>query len=471
MNRLIVIREIRDVLFSGRFLWSAGLFYALFLIAIIDGLQYFKSENKIRNDASAQSYRQWLEQGEKNPHSAAHYGFYAYKPVSSLAIIDRGLDDFLGNAVWLEAHNQNETKTRAITDKVSLSRFGVMTAGQALYVFFPLLLVIWGFDRVSRERETQTLRLLSSTGTSTMVLLCSKALALLLTGLALVLPALFITAGVVALASPVVAWINFCLLVLFLFILYAFISIAVISVSALSRQSGHALVILMAGWLLGTVIVPRLSGTLARVMAPAPSAFAFQLAIERDKEQGLDGHSPGSERSKKFEREVLDKYGVDSVNQLPLNFAGLSLQAGEEFANLVYDKHFGGLYAVFRNQDRIMSLTALLSPFMAARGTTMSFAGTDLDRHRAFVRQAEDHRRKIQRLMNDDFALNATGKDFSTYLKGKELWGKVMNFNFIAPGTSELLTFQSLNILVLLLWTLLAFILLFISVKHLNRSL
>jgi hypothetical protein len=118
-----------------------------------------------------------------------------------------------------------------------------------------------------------------------------------------------------------------------------------------------------------------------------------------------------------------------------------------------------------------MSLTALLSPFMAARGTTMSFAGTDLDRHRAFVRQAEDHRRKIQRLMNDDFALNATGKDFSTYLKGKELWGKVMNFNFIAPGTSELLTFQSLNILVLLLWTLLAFILLFISVKHLNRSL
>jgi ABC-2 type transport system permease protein len=35
---------------------------------------------------------QWLHQGVKNPHSAAHYGVYAFKPKMPLSLVDQGVD-------------------------------------------------------------------------------------------------------------------------------------------------------------------------------------------------------------------------------------------------------------------------------------------------------------------------------------------------------------------------------------------
>jgi len=471
MYRIIVKKELKEILGSARFRWSAGLFIPLLILALLDGVAHYRSEHVVRAEASEATYRQWLEQGEKNPHSAAHYGFYAYKPLSPLSILDRGLDDHLGNAVWLEAHNQNEAKTRAITDMLSLSRFGPLTAGLLHHTFLPLLLIVLGYNLVSRERESQTLRLLLSTGASPSAMLRAKALALFICSLVIALPGFAAMAITVALESAEARWTQLILLFGCLIVLYAFFSMAVVAVSALSRFSPVSLVSLMAFWLAGVVIVPRLSGTMAKRLAPTPSAFAFQKAVDWDRENGLDGHDPGSERGRRFEREVLERYGVDSVEQLPVNFAGLSLQAGEEYANLIYDRHFGALFDAFRRQDRFIGLSALFSPLMAARATTYGFAGTDLARHESFVRQAEDKRRHVQKFLNDDFAVNAVGKDFSTYLKGKELWSMVTAFKFIPHTTSELMRLQSLNMMVLLLWTMFAAGLLAYSAKNLNPSL
>jgi len=471
MYRLIVKKELKEILGSARFRWSAGLFLPLLVIALLDGVAHYRSEIVVRTEASEATYRQWLEQGEKNPHSAAHYGFYAYKPVSPLAIIDRGLDDHLGNAVWLEAHNQNEAKTRAITDRLSLSRFGPLTAGLLHHAFLPLLLVVLGYNLVSRERESQTLRLLLSTGVSPSAVLRAKALALFMCSLVIALPGFAAMALTVALESKEVPWTQLLLLFGCLVILYAFFSMAVVAVSAFSRYSSVSLVSLMAFWLAGVVIVPRFSGTMAKRLVPTPSAFAFQKAVDWDRENGLDGHDPGSERGRRFEKEVLERYGVDSLEQLPVNYAGLSLQAGEEYANRIYDRHFGALFDAFRKQDRFIGLSAVLSPFQAARATTYGFAGTDLARHESFVRQAEDKRRQVQKFLNDDFAVNAVGKDFSTYLKGKELWSKVPAFRYVPHTTAELLGLQSFNMAALLFWTVFAACLLAFSAKNLNPSL
>ena len=72
--------------------------------------------------------QQWLGQTKKNPHSAAHYGVYAFKPKSPLAIVDTGIDPYMGVAVWLEAHKQNEFKYRPAQDRTAVGRFGEMTA-------------------------------------------------------------------------------------------------------------------------------------------------------------------------------------------------------------------------------------------------------------------------------------------------------------------------------------------------------
>jgi ABC-2 type transport system permease protein len=468
MNKRIIAKELRELIRSARFAWCAVFLYALLLVSLLDSISYYKRETVIRNDASKATYQQWLEQGAKNPHSAAHYGFYAYKPVSPLAIIDKGLDDYLGNAVWLEAHNQNEVTSRQITDRLSLSRFGQLTPGMLLYFFLPLLLIILGYNNVSRELENDTLRMLLSTGVSNRMIVISKTMALFIGGLALTLPAFAILTGTQFFTGSLSTISQLLILFLFLVILYGLFSCIITAASAWSRHSSLSLVVLVAFWLSGAVIMPRLAGIVARQVQPTPTAFAFYKAVEWDKENGLDGHNPGNQRAKKYEEEVLARYGVKNISELPVNFAGLSLQAGEEYGNQVFDKHFGSLFNTFNAQDKIISATAILSPFMAARNTTLGFAGADINRHALYVRQAENYRRHIQKVLNEDFAEGGAGKEFADYIQDRSLWGKIDNFSFTPHTSSDLLQIQVPNILVLLVWSLLSIILLLRSVHRLT---
>ena len=100
---------------------------------------------------------QWLNQTKKNPHSAAHYGVYAFKPKSPLAIVDTGIDPYMGVAVWLEAHKQNEFKYRPAQDRTAVQRFGEMTAPRSLQVLVPLFIVLMTFSAFAGEREQGTL--------------------------------------------------------------------------------------------------------------------------------------------------------------------------------------------------------------------------------------------------------------------------------------------------------------------------
>ena len=50
---------------------------------------------------------QWNEMVPSNPHRAAHFGTYAFKPTSVLNSIDEGINSVTGNVLRLEGHIQN----------------------------------------------------------------------------------------------------------------------------------------------------------------------------------------------------------------------------------------------------------------------------------------------------------------------------------------------------------------------------
>ena len=41
-----------------------------------------------------------------NPHSAVHYGSYAFKPMNALNSLDGGINNITGNVIKLEGHVQ-----------------------------------------------------------------------------------------------------------------------------------------------------------------------------------------------------------------------------------------------------------------------------------------------------------------------------------------------------------------------------
>ena len=71
------------------------------------------------------------------------------------------------------------------------------------------------------------------------------------------------------------------------------------------------------------------------------------------------------------------------------------------------------------------------------RALSMALAGTDFVSTIAFVRAAEEYRRVIQRVMNDDIARHA--KPGAAYTAGPDLWSKVPEFRYDPPGPSQVL--------------------------------
>lgn len=459
MIQQIINKESAELVNENRFRWAVGVLYALFFIALLTGYGYYNKINREHQTAQRKSYEQWLNQDPKSPHAAAHYGLYAYKPVPLMGLLDKGMDDFLGSAVWLEAHNQNDVKLRVIQDSATLSRFGALTVGLVFQFLMPLLLILLSFDAISRERESGTLRILLSTNVSQRQLITGKWLAVLKVVMYYVFgPMLLLSVGAMYAAGSradffdmlpgLMSWVGFYSLY------YAFWAGLGIYASSQVSQSGMSLVGLIGFWAFGAFLMPRLCGSVARIYAPTPSALAFTEQIITDKEKGIDGGASAQEYTKLIEKQTLAKYGVDSLSQLPVSFAGISLQANEDRDWTIYDKNYGGLFRQFQRQEYIMEWLSLLSPTLAMRNLSRALAGTDMDKHIDFTDKAEAHRRVIQKTMNDDQMISGAQLN-QTYKAGAALWQKVNQFEYKQPGVSFVLGNQIISLVTLLGWALL----------------
>jgi hypothetical protein len=117
----IARKELTEMFRDGRFVAAAAIVLVLLLAAVGAGWKHYSDVHAQHSRAQQETREQWLDQGEKNPHSAAHYGVYAFKPKTHLSMIDTGVDPYTGVAVWLEAHYQNQFLHRPAQDATAES--------------------------------------------------------------------------------------------------------------------------------------------------------------------------------------------------------------------------------------------------------------------------------------------------------------------------------------------------------------
>jgi ABC-2 type transport system permease protein len=451
---LIARKEMTEMLRDGRFRVSAAILFTLLTAALLLGWQGYREVREQHVTAQKATREQWLGQGKKNPHSAAHYGVYAFKPKVPLSLVDHGTDAYTGVAVWLEAHKQNEFKYRPAQDATAVQRFGELTGATVLQLLVPLLIVLLAFNAFSGERELGTLRQLLSLGVRQSELATGKAVGVagalgVLLVPAAVIGAVAITAaaepGDMTAALPRIAWMALS------YILYfgAFVGVA-LAVSAWASSSRTALIALLGFWMFNGLIAPRAASDIAKAVRPAPSAFEFGHRMEMALENGVDGHDPADGRIARLQAELLKKYNVDKVEALPINFAGVRLQEGENHGNRVYDRAYAELWDIFAQQNAVHRTLAWLAPGLAARSLSMGFSGTDYSQHTHFARAAEEYRRMIQKTMNEDLIRNASNT--APYLAGDDLWKRVPAFEYVAPDASWVLAQQAPSLGILLVW-------------------
>lgn len=458
MIRRIARKERTDIVRDGRFRWSGAIVLSLLVVAVASGWQQHQSLDAEHEAAQRLARSQWVTQGPLRPHAAAHYGTWVFKPQMPLGFFDRGIGAYTGTAVFLQAHHQHDTQFRAAQDAPSVHRFADMTAGLVLQVMLPLLIVLVAFSTIAGEREHGTLRQIAALGVSPRDLMWGKVWGVT-TALALLLvPAAVIGALAIALASdgaPTAFGASRVALLIATYLMYfaAFLGVT-LTASALAPTARTALVALLAFWIVSVFVAPRAAADLARATHPTLSRFEFQHVMYRAIKAGLDGHNPEGERGAALERDVLARYGASSLTDLPVNYSGLALQAGEDSDAEVWDRFYGALWDRFERQNTLQQVVALGAPTLAVRSLSMALAGTDFFHHRHFADAAEQYRRTLIRTMNEDLMAHGrpgVGYDWQ-YAAGAGLWNAVEAFHYEPPTVGAVLVRQRHAIAALAIW-------------------
>lgn len=451
----IARKELTEHLRDGRFRAAAIIVGVLLIGVLIAGWRTNADIAAQHAAASAATRTAWLQQPAKNPHSAAHYGVYAFKPRTALTSFDTGVDPYVGVAAWLEAHKQNEFKYAPAADRTAVQRFGDLTGAFVLQTLIPLVVILLTFGAFAGEREQGTLRQVLSLGVRPATLWRGKALGTALAMSFILVPAAIVAALVIVLAGGAAAEDGLTVArgvgIALVYLAWCAIWVgASLAVSAQASSSRAALVTLIALWMITVVVAPRVAADVSAAWYPTPSAQAFQRALDKD----LADTAAVKPVLEARRRALFAQYGVTREEDLPINFAGVSLQAGEEHGNDVFDKHYGALYDQFARQNRTQDVFGLLAPATVVRSLSMALAGTDVSHHRAFATAAESYRRDMQRVLNADIVANQ--KPGQVYLAGAEVWARVPPFTYSLPSLGWVWRTHAIAVAIIGLWVVVA---------------
>ncbi|WP_298091385.1 ABC transporter permease subunit [uncultured Sphingomonas sp.] len=386
-----------------------------------------------KRDAAAAERARWLGQGVKDPHSAAHHAVYAFKPAPVLAPLDPGVGPFVGQAVWLEAHHQNDLLHRPQQDASPLQRAGLADPAALILGFGPLALFLLAFAAVAEERERGTLRLALGAATRPGRIVEAKLVAVAGSGIvALVVP---VALGTVALAGLQDALDGDAVLRVLLWTIavagyLATVAAIGLAVAMTTRSARIGLAVLFGLWILFALALPRLASGVANDLRPLPSTQAVRQEIEQAAPAYWSAEDGARHRAA-----LLARHGVTRVEDIP-NYRMAELDLVERHSHRVFDRVLGDFYAKVARQDRLFGLFGILSPTIAMQRLSPAFAGTDFDQHRAFIEQAESYRRDLVDRMNAEGMAHAVRPGEPAHTADIDLWGSIPPFVFDPPSAA-----------------------------------
>ncbi|WP_129647394.1 DUF3526 domain-containing protein [Peristeroidobacter agariperforans] len=416
--------------------WIAAALCAL--MAMTFGIS-FKEATRTADEAARMTTTErarWLNQDPKNPHSAAHYGVWVFKPASPLATLDPGIEPYVGRMIRIEAHRYNDALYRSAQERSPLSRAGLSTVADVTQLLVPLAALLLSFAIFAADRERGTLRLALGNGIAPGRLLSARFGALAVTTTLIVgVPALLLGAISIA-ALDSAGWHSWPRLMLWTLaqVGYAvFFLLVGLLASLVAKTSRAALTIGLLSWVALCVVLPRLTTAAIESVAPTPSYAATRAKIE----QQIKLYNRADLHQER-QNDLLQRYGVANAAELPIDLRGAMMHDREQHDYSVFDRELGEFFARLVRQDRLQGWAGLASPLLAIQAASAGLAGSDFRRHSDFLRAAENYRRVLSDTINLDLVAHPTQGGVA-YLAARDVWEKVPPFVYQpAPFTQSL---------------------------------
>ncbi|MGB3800393.1 MAG: DUF3526 domain-containing protein [Lewinella sp.] len=440
--------------------WMIGILNLLILFALATAYGNLRSQRSTIEDYRHEVRERWEANPDKHPHRMAHYGYVAFREPHPLSFFDRGLESYVGNAVFLEAHRQNTVNFSEASLSTGLLRFGELSGALVLQALLPLLLFFWGFSLIAGERDDGKLRLVFAQGVTWPEVLFGKAAGLFLASLLVLVPAIAIAVILLTMtAGPsevLPSLLRFGLLVLGYGLYLYSLSLFAVWVSTVSANAKTALMSLIGCWLLFVLVLPKVSQVAGQVIYPAPSKIAFDRAVEQELLQRGDSHNPDDPYFGAIKDSLLAAYQVSTTKELPFNYGGYIMREGEKLSTETFRQHQDRLMTRYEQQHGLVRWTSLINPYIAIKYASMALAGSDFLAYRSFQEQAEGYRYDLAQAMNTlqvEHVSNhiATSADASAALSSQH-WADFRDFDPHPVSLAGTLRAEWLSLLAVCLW-------------------
>lgn len=421
---------------------AAGLLALLLIcVSVFATLNQLSSEKHTRETLQIKAQETFRDQPARHPHRMVHYGHYVFRTPTPLAALDPGVDPFTGTVIFLEGHRQNSATFSPSYDGAQAGPFARLTPALAYQLLVPLVLVVMGFGAVSREREAATDRQLVTSGISPLSIWFGKTLALSWVAVLMLLPLLI---GMLMSGSNTVVGLGFTAL----YALYLLGWVVIITaISTWSKSASLSLLALLALWTILCVLLPRLVASGANLAIPTASQIETDMDVIVALRAVGDGHNANDPAFNQLRANLLEKYEVEKVEDLPINFRGAVAQAAEadltEILNEYAEKRIANQVA---QTDFVKSLE-FVSPFLILQSASMIAAGTDGNTHHRFLREAESVRFNFVQDLNkaheqkmaysDDINRNSDLASAKRTRVSAENWRVLNDFRFSADPVTE----------------------------------
>ncbi|MBB6523028.1 ABC transporter permease [Pseudoteredinibacter isoporae] len=416
------------------------------IAAVIVNAMEMRQAAEERQTLQKTAEARFLEQPDRHPHRMVHYGHYVFRAPSPLSIVEPGVDAYTGTSIFLEGHRQNSAMFAEQRQSSGMTRFSSLSPSFLMQVLAPLFILLIGYASMTREREAGTLSIMVLQGLSRWHLLLGKLLALMGAGLVILLPLSIASIGAALQGESALVSAGF-ILGYFLYLLVW--SALVLAVSTMSSKSNSSFAVSLGIWLLLCILIPRIGSSVAATVEPSLGKLESDFAVLEALRKLGDGHNAADPAFEQLKKNLLAQYDAESVDELPVNFRGVVAEYSEKKLTNVLNQFAEARMEEERSQANVLRNFGWLSPTIAVRSLSMMMAGTNVETHHRFLRDAETLRFDFVQSLNQihrdhlDYKTDmARSKSKASSLAARvssDNWSVLSEFEFKPePGTQRL---------------------------------
>ena len=398
MIKLLVQKEIRELIGSPKFVYTFIVSAVLILLAFYSGAVNHVQNVERWEAARAESLRQldgvtdWLRVDEHR----------IFLPPQPLATLVSGISNDIGRNTSVAPRGEIATEDSRYNEEPLFAIFRFLDLEFIFQVVLSLFSILLGYDAISGEKQRGTLRLCLANSVSRATFLLGKFIgSYVVLTVSLLIP---ITVG--CLMSPLLGmhlsgeeWFRLGSIVAGGLLFFgAFLSLAIL-VSSLTHHSSHSFLILLVLWVGSVLILPRASVLLAgrAVDVPSVDETGYQKAsyatdLWRDFREGMKGFKAPQSDDANAMMDAFNAYmdSLTSVRDEKMNT--YRARVNEERNNRVH------------RRARLALSLARISPSAALAQATSGLAGTSLELKQRFYDQAMSYQPALS-----DFLYEKTG--------------------------------------------------------------